>query len=138
MAKHFQTAGIRPDAVLCSTSKRTRETFKLLAPALGEVSVSFDHKIYEASYQTLLERIIALSPALSSVLLIGHNPGVERLALFLMGEQGHGPGVSRLQEKFPTGSLAVLSSPAADWKSLAVGSCSLEDFVRPVDLDGEE
>ena len=138
MARHFLQHEIKPAAVICSSAKRTRETLKLMAPALDDAPVTLDHRIYEASYQTLLERIVDLPASMPSVLIIGHNPGLERLALFLMADEGHGPGVSRLQEKFPTGSLAILAADIDAWSDLSVGSCRLEDFVRPVDLDGEE
>jgi len=137
MAVHFRDAGIKPDTVLCSPSKRTRETLKQLAPALGDAPVQFDRRIYEASYQTLLLCLADLPSDAGSALLIGHNPGLERLALYLMSDRGHGPGAARLQDKYPTGSLAVLSVPSDDWGRLKVGSCRLDDFVRPADLDAE-
>jgi phosphohistidine phosphatase len=137
MAAFFRESGITPETILCSPAKRTRETLKNLTPALGQTPVQFDRRIYEASYQTLLLCLADLPPAVNSALLIGHNPGLERLALYLMSEQGHGPGAARLQDKYPTGSLAVLAAPAADWGDLKVGSCRLDDFVRPADLDVE-
>ena len=137
MAAYFRDAGIAPQTVLCSPAKRTRETLKHLTPVLGEVPVQFDRRIYEASYQTLLLCLADLSSEANSVLLIGHNPGLERLALYLMSDQGHGPGAARLQDKYPTGSLAILSAPAQAWGDLKVGSCRLDDFVRPADLDAD-
>jgi phosphohistidine phosphatase len=137
MAAHFRAAGVAPDIVLCSPAKRTRETLKHLAPALDHVPVRLDRRIYEASYQTLLLCLADLPSEVESVLLVGHNPGLERLALYLMSDQGHGPGAARLQDKYPTGSLAVLSAPASEWSDLKVGSCRLDDFVRPADLDAE-
>ena len=138
MAVHFRDAGIAPETVLCSPAKRTRDTLKHLAPALNDAPVQFDRRIYEASYQTLLLCLADLPSDVNSVLLIGHNPGLERLALYLMSDQGHGPGAARLQDKYPTGSLAVLSAPAESWDGLKVGSCRLDDFVRPADLDVDE
>lgn len=135
MAQYFKANGIAPQAIICSPAKRTRETLKQLLPALGDAQVSFDHRVYEASYQTLLLCLADLPPELPSALLIGHNPGLERLALYLMNDLGHGPGAARLQDKFPTGSLAMLSIPADDWVNLKVGSGRLDDFVRPADLD---
>jgi phosphohistidine phosphatase len=137
MAAHFREAGITPEATICSPAKRTRETLKHLGPLLGAASVQFDRRIYEASYQTLLLCLAELPAEVNSVLLVGHNPGLERLALYLMSDHGHGPGVARLQDKYPTGSLAVLSAPATSWDALKVGSCRLDDFVRPADLDVE-
>lgn len=137
MAAYFKDSGLAPAMVLCSPSKRTKETLKHLAPVLGDVPVEYDRRIYEASYQTLLLCLGDMPSEIGSVLVIGHNPGLERLALYLMSDQGHGPGAARLQDKYPTGSLAVLSSPAEGWDDLKVGSCRLDDFVRPVDLDAE-
>lgn len=137
MAAYFRTSGLAPGLVLCSSAKRTRETLKHLMPVLGPVPVQFDRRIYEASYQTLLLCLADLPSEAESVLLVGHNPGLERLALYLMSDHGHGPGAARLQDKYPTGSLAVLSAPASDWGDLKVGSCRLDDFVRPADLDAE-
>ena len=138
MAAFFRETGIAPETILCSPAKRTRETLKHLAPAVGQTPVQLDRRIYEASYQTLLLCLADLPPEVKSVLLIGHNPGLERLALYLMSDHGHGPGAARLQDKYPTGSLAVLSAPASGWDDLQVGSCRLDDFVRPADLDAEE
>jgi phosphohistidine phosphatase len=138
MAQYMKDAGLRPAVVLCSPAKRTRETLKLLAPALDGAPSTFDHRIYEASYQTLLLCLADLPNDVPSVLLLGHNPGLERLALYLMNDLGHGPGAARLQDKYPTGSLCVLSAPTDDWADLKVGSCRLEDFIRPADLDATE
>jgi len=135
MAHYFRDAKLKPGLVLCSPAKRTRETFKHLMPVLDDAPAQFDRRLYEASYQTLLLCLADLPADLESVLMIGHNPGLERLALYLMNESGDGPAVMRLQDKFPTGSLAILSVPADDWADLKVGSCRLDDFVRPVDLD---
>jgi phosphohistidine phosphatase len=137
MAGYFREAGLAPSVVLCSPAKRTRETLKYLQPSLGGAPVLFDRRIYEASYQTLLQCLADLPADAESVLLIGHNPGLERLALYLMSDRGHGVGAARLQDKYPTGSLAILLAPANDWVSLKVGSCRLDDFIRPADLDAE-
>jgi len=137
MAEFFRKSGITPQTILCSPAKRTRETLKHLAPVLGAAPARLDRRIYEASYQTLLLCLADLPPEVNSALLIGHNPGLERLALYLMSDHGHGPGAARLQDKYPTGSLAVLSAPAEGWGDLKVGSCRLDDFVRPADLDVE-
>lgn len=135
MAIYFREAEIQPQLVLCSTSKRTRDTLKYLQPALGEAPVELERRIYEASYQTLLECLAEVPAETESVLMIGHNPGLERLALYLMSDRGHGAGAARMVDKYPTGSLAVLLAPAEDWASLKVGSCRLDDFIRPADLD---
>jgi len=138
MAQYFKEQGIKPAAILCSPAKRTQETLKYLVPILCDVEATLDRRIYEASYQTLLLCLADLPAELPSVLLIGHNPGLERLALYLMNDKDHGPTAARLQDKYPTGSLAVLSVPADDWRDLKVGSGRLDHFVRPADLETAE
>jgi phosphohistidine phosphatase len=138
MAHYLLGHGITPQSVICSPARRTRDTLKHLLPALTDRPVQFDHRIYEASYQTLLLCLADLPNDQQSVMLIGHNPGLERLALYLMNDLGHGPGAARLQDKYPTGSLAILSVPSDDWGDLKVGSGRLDDFIRPADLDASE
>lgn len=135
MAEHFRHAGIRPEVVLCSTAVRTRQTLDLLKPALGEVPQSYDGRIYEASRQTLLARLAELPAGTASVLVVGHNPGLERLALFLTDDHDDSANLAALREKFPTGALAVLASDVDHWNDLAAATCRLEGFVRPADLE---
>ncbi len=136
MAKHLRRAGIEPAVVLCSPAKRAKETLALVAPAFDNASVIFDQRIYEASYQTLLACLAELPAEAGSALLLGHNPGLDRLAAYLMDEHGDDRATERLHEKFPTSALAVLSTEA-DWRGMRAGCCRLEDFIRPTDLDAE-
>ena len=92
----------------CSARRRlrTRETLERIAPALGEdVPVQIEDELYAASEQVLLERVRAVEDGIESLLLIGHNPGVEQLALLLAGS---GEKVAALARKYPTGALATL------------------------------
>jgi phosphohistidine phosphatase len=65
-----------------------------------------------------------------SVLLIGHNPGVQDLALRLARE---GSELERLREKFPTGALATLELESS-WAELTDGVARLAAFVVPREL----
>lgn len=137
MGKHLAQAGIRPAMILCSAALRTRATYEILESRLEGVPVSFEDGLYEAARHDLLDRLHRLDPHLPSVMLIGHNPGLERLAAYLTGGHGEPEAVVRLSEKFPTGSLAVLDAEIEHWAELGQGTCRLTDFVRPRDL-GEE
>jgi phosphohistidine phosphatase len=66
------------------------------------------------------------------VLVIGHNPGLERLAAALAEE---GPVRARLLAKFPTGALATLSIGAATWRAVQPGGAELTAFIVPRELD---
>ena len=123
---------LRIDRVLCSPSRRTRETLALLAldPA---IPVSFAEPLYLASARSLLARLRRLSPRIRTVLVIGHDPGLEHLATALAGS-GRPKALRRLEPGFKTGALAELRAPDDGWRALRPGTAYLERFTRPKDL----
>jgi phosphohistidine phosphatase len=132
LAKHLSREGIAPDLVLCSTALRARETLEGLSPALGAAaSVSFEDRLYGASGAELLERLREIPDTVESVMLIGHNPAIERLALDLAGS---GEAVGELERKYPTGALATLEFDGS-WSALERSSGHLARFIRPRDLE---
>ena len=133
VAEHMRQRGIAPDVVLCSSSRRTRETLDLLGDAISTASqVHVEDGLYAASADVLLHRLRALPDASERVLVIGHNPGLQRLAvnLSISGEQ-----LSQMKEKFPTAALATLDAPIDTWSDLDAAGARLIGFVRPRDLD---
>ena len=64
-------------------------------------------------------------------MVIGHNPGLEELALALASE---GAQLARMREKYPTAALATIDLPEQDWSAIERGSGVLVAYVRPVDL----
>jgi len=134
MADHLKKKNIAPQVVLCSTSVRTRQTLDLLLPVLGDAEILYDDRIYDAAPQTLLARLKELPAECGCVLIIGHNPGLERLALGLADGKGSTKALAKLAEKYPTGSLAGLSCASEDWESMEAAGCRLESFICPSDL----
>jgi phosphohistidine phosphatase len=131
MAEHLRREGIAPELVLCSPSRRTRQTLKRLAPGLGKnADVLIEPELYAASAAALLEVLHEVSDELESVMLIGHNPGIQDLALSLAGT---GSEIPRLRGKFPTAALATLEL-SGTWRELAPGSAELVSFVKPKEL----
>jgi phosphohistidine phosphatase len=132
MARHLADEEIRPDLVLCSPARRTRETLERIEGALGGgVEARVDEALYGATEASLLECLKELPQKVGSVMLIGHNPGLEELALALASEGG---GLARLREKFPTAALATIDLPAERWSAVERGSGELVEYVRPKDL----
>ena len=86
------TPGVpRIDRVACSAATRTRETLALLLPALGVAGrdATVDEGLYLASADALAERVDALfAGGARHPLLVGHNPGLERLCARLLGAPG--------------------------------------------------
>jgi phosphohistidine phosphatase len=133
MARYLEAERIRPDLVLCSPARRTRETLEWVEGAFGDrVETTFDEALYAGSEAGLLARLEVLPEEVGSVMLIGHNPGLEELALALASD---GPGLARMREKYPTAALATIELPAKRWTEVERGSGELLGYVRPADLE---
>jgi phosphohistidine phosphatase len=142
MAEHLRVTAIDPALVLCSTARRTRETYEGVGPA-GDLLI--EPELYGADASSVLERLRRLPEEVDSVMVIGHNPAMQVLVLRLAGgvanEADHGAPVaeasdlSEVQRKFPTGALATLTFECA-WSELAPGRGRLAAFVRPKQLGG--
>jgi phosphohistidine phosphatase len=127
MARHLRGEKISPSLVLCSSARRTRETLDTVGPS-GEVRI--EDELYGASEAELLERLRRVPEAIESVMLIGHNPAIQGLAL---GLARGGDRLEAVERKFPTGALATLTVPGA-WEELGPGSAELVAFVKPKEL----
>jgi len=134
LAEHVRHAGIAPSQVLCSSSRRTRETLEGVSPA-GEALI--EDELYGASCDQLLERLRGVPAGTESVMVIGHNPAMQMLVLRLAGRNGArteqvpaGVDLDELRRKFPTGALASLSF-TCNWAELSAGCAELVDYVRP-------
>jgi phosphohistidine phosphatase len=130
IAKHLRRLGCEPELVLCSTAVRARETLELVRPALSRSTVMLEEELYAASCDELLARTRLVPGTVPSVMLIGHNPGLEQLALALASA---GDELERLAAKFPTAALATLAV-ANSWSRLAPGDATLEAYVVPKQL----
>lgn len=137
MGEYLRTQGLEPDLVLCSSARRARETLKLVLTALASrPEISYLKSLYLAPPSRMLTILRRQSPETGRILLIAHNPGLERLALELAqgaGGQDHSAVVRRMAEKFPTAALARFRIAA--WESLGETPAELAAFVRPRDLE---
>lgn len=119
---------IAVSVVLCSSARRARETLELVDPP-GEAQI--EPELYGASRDQLLERVRQLPETSDSVMLIGHNPGMQELAACLAGEDS---GLA--EQKFPTAALVMLTF-AGPWRALRPRGAELVAFVKPRELSGQ-
>jgi phosphohistidine phosphatase len=134
MGAYMQKHDYRPDLVLCSTSARTRETLALLLPELGgKIAVEYDRKLYLASPEAMLQRLRQVDEKVGSVLMVGHNPGMARLAAVL-APRGDRHALARMREKYPTSGLAVIHLHIDRWEQAEPGAGTLTDFMVPAEL----
>ncbi|MGZ4618388.1 MAG: SixA phosphatase family protein [Frankiaceae bacterium] len=119
-----------PDLVVTSPSARTRETIELLD--LGPLSVEADGDVYGAGEQELLERLQAVPGGIRTLMLVGHNPGIGRLAAQLVDDANRD-----LVGSYPTGALTVAEPEADTWAELTWHTCHVIAYVTPKSLARE-
>ena len=110
------------DLVLCSTAVRAQETTELLlASAEATVAAHYDQAIYEAGPTILLQLISQIEDSANTVLVVGHNPGMEELVQLLTNRA----------EQMSTCTLAKITFETNDWNEVTPGNGTLEQLVRP-------
>ena len=120
-----------PGRVVVSPAKRTRETWALLAPALGKgLKATFDERLYDASPQTVFEIIQEHATDCPALLIIGHNSSMHRLATGLIAA-GDLDNREKLRENLPTSGLVTIEFPFEDWARLHAQAGRLTHFVTP-------
>jgi phosphohistidine phosphatase len=117
----IETAGARPDLVLCSDAVRTRETWEILSHTWDVLPpVLFEGVLYLAESDVLLGRLRRIAPELGHVWLIGHNPGLEALAGELSGQFAGLTTAARARIEFD-----------ADWRALGSAAVRRADYFTP-------
>ena len=123
-----------PDLILCSSARRTLQTKDIIRPYLPRACpVEQSSSIYEAGIEQIFAALADVPDSIGMLMVIGHNPGLERLAVSLCGETA-GDDMDRLRAKFPTGALAFIELEIDDWKKIAPETGKLQRFVTPKDL----
>jgi len=127
MGELMRVEGLLPDLILTSSARRAHRTAELVAEASGydgEVQVSRD--LYAAGPEEFVEALAGLMPVLDTVLVVGHNPGVEELLEMLTDEA----------PAMPTAALAQVELDIEGWADLE-GEVTgrLVNLWLPRDLD---
>ncbi|MEU4197509.1 histidine phosphatase family protein [Kribbella sp. NPDC026611] len=128
--RYLVAQGIEPDLVLCSPSKRTRETWKYVADAgVSAGDVWYDKRIYNADTDGLLDVVHDVPTEARTVVMVGHAPGIPWLADELALD-GTSPERLELTQKYPTTGLAVLHLTCR-WADLSANEADLVSYVVP-------
>ncbi len=139
IGRWLRETGCLPDLVWCSTAERATQTWQLAAAELGaDPPVSYEPKMYGATGSELADLVRQAPARTGTLLLVGHNPGLQELAVTLSAadaEPGGAAALDRLARKFPTAALAVLEF-GGGWPELSAGSARLVSFVVPRELRG--
>ena len=131
MGEYIGAHQLIPDLVIVSSAKRTQETWAQ-ARSAGRLDTAHitEPRIYESSLDNLLEVIRQQDAKHASIMLVGHNPGMERLTTWLAGACPE-KALKRLEQGFVVGGLAVIDIPVEHWSVLDAQSGRLERFETP-------
>lgn len=125
MGRFLARRGLRPDLVVSSPAERARQTAALVAEAARlEAPLRFDERIYEATAARLAEVVSQTGEQVGTLLLVGHNPGMEELIELLTGET----------RRMPTAALARIALDTDRWGKLRDAAARLEELVKPKEL----
>ncbi len=138
VGRHMRDLGLEFDHVVSSPAVRCIDTLDGVWEGFGRtLHPQWDRRVYLASGVTLLDVVHDAPDAAESVLMCGHNPGLEDLILMLVPDNADDRLRDDVEEKFPTASLAELAFDVEHWADIACNSARLTRFVRPRDLDPE-
>lgn len=136
MAHYLRKNDYTCEQILCSSSARTAQTAELVLQEL-ESEIDYRENLYLAEPAKILAAVRGAPGHAASLMVVGHNPGLEAAAALLAREPVRRKERARheaLEEKFPTCALAILDFDVGRWRDIVQGGGKLVDFVRPKDL----
>jgi phosphohistidine phosphatase len=136
MGRELKHRKIGFDLCLASPAARVRETLDGLSETYGDFPfpVTFHQQIYLADTGTLLELVRGVGDGVERLLLVGHNPGLERLVAMLTRDDGKGLR-DEVEHKFPTAALAVIELGAGPWSEVEPAGGEVVELILPKELD---
>lgn len=124
MGELMREKEFRPSIILSSPALRAKRTAELLKESSGlAVGIRLDHRIYEASPQSLRQVVSELENSIDAAMLVGHNPGIEGFIRFLTGQI----------EPMPTAALAAIAMKIENWNAIDDDCGMLDSVYRPKD-----
>lgn len=108
MAAHLADLGFTPQIALISPAARTRGTWEAACGAFAGAEARFLDELYHADAGTIRRAAESVAAEAKTVLVVGHNPGLQELTLQLLQEGAAPSGlIGRAQRNFPTAAAAV-------------------------------
>ena len=136
MGRHLRDHAVDWERVVSSPAIRCVETIEIAADAAERsFPVEWDRRVYLASSATLADLLREQAGDPASLLMVGHNPGLEDLIFDLVPDDGSSPLRGEVEIKFPTATLAVLELDIDHWSGLHDNCARLVHLTRPRDLD---
>jgi phosphohistidine phosphatase len=129
VGEYLAAKKLMPESILCSSSRRTRDTLAALLPFVrAETDIHLTDELYESTLDSYLATIRKRGGAAAALLVIGHNPAIEETAAELLARDRRG---GKAVIRFPTSGLGVIDFDIADWSALKPATGRLVVFVEP-------
>ena len=134
IGEHIRAHNIKWERLIASPAVRVKET---LEEGLPELAPIYDQSLYLASCDTIMEVAATHAGDADTVLVSGHNPGLQETILELVAPARENDLFREACIKFPTATFAVLECRIDDWSELRPRCAELVHMARPRDLDPE-
>ena len=128
VGQDFKARGLSFELVLASTARRVRETLDGVAGTYDALPIRFEEQLYLASERFLLDQIRTAPDDVTSLLIVGHNPGLERLVADLARNDTNGLR-ARVIAGFPPAGVAILDLDS--WRAADRAGADLVGLVLP-------
>ena len=126
MGELVREYGLIPDVIISSDAVRARVTAEAVAEAAryaGEILL--DPHLYLACPADILSLLTTVRENAGTVMIVGHNPGLEKLVEQLTGGR----------QDLPTAALAQIGLPIDQWRDLKLSARgTLVGLWRPEEL----
>lgn len=124
MAKHLNDLKPKPDLILCSPAKRTKQTAEYFSDRLNYNfdKIVFDMRLYESSAEEYLAVIREINASIKTLVVVGHNPSITHFVnQFLQNKI----------DEVPTTGVVWLAFESSDWEIYKTTPCELKYFLTP-------
>lgn len=108
MGRQLADLGFIPDLVLVSPAARARETWAAAELLFPKAEVRLEDELYHADSGSIRHAAARAGSMVRTVMVVGHNPGLQELAVQFLKEGGSPPSlIERARRQFPTAAAAV-------------------------------
>lgn len=122
MGEILKNKGINPDLIISSPAYRARETARKIAKKIKYIEeIMYNEYIYEASLKTILEVMNFIEDEYDEVILVGHNPGLNMLAFYLVN----------FNENLPTSGVIEIEFNCQTWREASKSNAKFVSFEYP-------
>ena len=122
IGKILRTKNIHPDLIISSPAYRARETTRKIAKKINyKNEIMYNENIYEASLKTILEIVNFIDDEYDNVFIVGHNPGLNMLAFYLID----------FNNNLPTSGVLEIEFNCKSWREVKKNNAKFVSFEYP-------